>query len=68
MDVVGIERQLKESYGDDVKLVYSHTDDARYHEMNSAETAVQTIVNEVNRGFINEDAVADILAGYGYVV
>lgn len=28
MDVVGVERQLKESFGNDVKLVYSHTDDA----------------------------------------
>nr|WP_320113818.1 hypothetical protein [uncultured Desulfuromonas sp.] len=77
MEVVGVERQLKQTYGDDVKLIYSHTDDgyimltpddARYNEMNSAESAVQTIVNEVNRGFINEDAVADILADYGYVL
>ncbi|PLX94240.1 MAG: hypothetical protein C0620_06410 [Desulfuromonas sp.] len=77
MEVVGVERQLKESYGDDVKLVYSHTDDgyimltpddARYNEMHSAEAGVQTIINEINRGFINKDAVADILADYGYVV
>lgn len=77
MAVVGVERQLKQTYSDDIKLIYSHSDDgyimltpddARYNEMNSAENAVQSIVNEVHRGFINEDAVADILADYGYVV
>ncbi|WP_028580871.1 hypothetical protein [Desulfogranum japonicum] len=77
MAVVDVERQLKESYGNDVKLVYSHTDhsyimltpdDARYGEMNSAESAVQTIISEVHKGFINSDAVGDILAKYGYNV
>lgn len=52
MRVVGVERQLKELYGNDIKLIYSHLDenyimltpdDARYNEMNSAESSVQTI-------------------------
>jgi len=77
MRVVGVERQLKAQYGNDIKLIYSHLDedyimltpdDARYNEMNSAESSVQTIIDEVHRGYINEDAVSDILSEYGYTV
>jgi len=77
MRVVGVERQLKAQYGNDIKLIYSHSDedyimltpdDARYNEMNSAESSVQTIIDEVHRGFINEGAVSDILSKYGYTV
>ena len=75
MQVVGTERQLKNFYGNDVKLVYSHADDnyimltpddARYNDMNSAESSVQSLIDDVNAGHIHKDAVSDILNEYGF--
>ncbi|MCM5553897.1 hypothetical protein [Pleomorphomonas sp. NRK KF1] len=77
MNTVEAERKLKAQYGDDIKLVYSHTDnayimltpdDARYSEMKSAESGVSDVFEEVRRGFVNKDAVADILKKYGYEI
>ncbi len=75
MKVVETERQLKISYGNDVKLIYSHADDnyimltpddARYNDMHSAESSVQSLINDVNAGYINKDAVSDILNEHGF--
>ena len=77
MEVVEVERQLKAEYGNDVKLVYSHADDGyimltpddlHYGEMASAEDAVQTVLRDVRKGFVEADAVSDILGKYGYRV
>ncbi len=75
MNAVDAERQLRAEYGQDVKLVYSHTDesyimltpdDAKYDTMKSAESSVQDVMNEVQRGYIEKGTVADILQRYGY--
>ncbi|WP_428240166.1 hypothetical protein [Gynuella sp.] len=77
MDLVGVERQLKEQHGDDIKLVYSHADsgyimltpdDLHYDEMDSAEDAVQSIIESVRNGFVEAETVRDSLAPYGYRV
>ncbi|WP_144407730.1 hypothetical protein [Gynuella sunshinyii] len=77
MDLVGVERELKEQYGDDVKLVYSHRDngyimltqdDLHYDEMASAEDGVQAIIDHVRRDFVDAEVVRDALAPYGYRV
>ncbi|MCM5557230.1 hypothetical protein [Pleomorphomonas sp. JP5] len=77
MNTVDAERKLKAQYGDDIKLVYSHTDnayimltpdDARYSEMKSTESGVKDVFEEIRRGFVNKDAVADILKKYGYEI
>ncbi len=77
MKLVGVERQLKADYGDDVKLAYSHNDggyimltpdDLHYDEMPSTEDGVDAILEEVRRGFRDPDGVRDVLAKYGYEV
>ena len=77
MDVVDAERELKETYGDDIKLIYSHVngchimltpDDARYDEMASAEEGVETLLNDIRKNHINRSAVEDLLAARGYTV
>lgn len=77
MEIVDVERRLKESYGEDIKLVYSHLDnchimltpdDARYDQMASAEEGVQTLLNNISNGHINRSAVEDLLAARGYTV
>ena len=75
MNSVDAERQLRARYGEDVKLVYSHSDksyimltpdDAKYDTLKSAESSVQDVMNEVRRGYIDKNTVADILQRYGY--
>ena len=77
MKLVGVERRLKEEYGDDVKLAYSHQDggyimltpgDLHYDEIPSTEDGVAAILETVNRGFRDADSVRDVLADYGYKV
>ena len=77
MDLVGVERQLKARYGDDVKLAYSHEDagyimlspdDARYDEIAFAEDGVGDLLASVRKGEINKSAVTDVLGRYGYRV
>ena len=77
MEVVDVERRLKETYGEDIKLIYSHfdgcqimltPDDARYDEMASAEEGVQALLNNIREGHINRSAVEDLLAARGYAV
>ncbi|WP_157747538.1 hypothetical protein [Cohaesibacter sp. ES.047] len=77
MKSVDAERKLRAEYGQDVKLVYSHTDnsyimltpdDAKYDTMKSAESAVQGVIDEVERGFVDRGMAADILGRYGYQI
>lgn len=77
MNSVDTERQLRAQYGDDVKLVYSHVDqsyimltpdDAQYDMVESVESGVQTVINEVRRGYVDKDLVSDTLARYGYYI
>ena len=75
MNTVDAERKLRAEYGQDVKLVYSHTDnsyimltpdDAKYDTMKSAESAVRDVIKEVERGFVDRKMAADILGRHGY--
>ncbi|WP_119305927.1 hypothetical protein [Cohaesibacter haloalkalitolerans] len=77
MNTVDAERQLRAQYGQDVKLIYSHTDnsyimltpdDANYDTMKSAESAVQGVIDDVHKGFVDKSTVADILQRYGYTI
>ena len=75
MNSVDAERKLKAEYGQDIKLVYSHTDnsfimltpdDAKYDTLQSAESGVQTVIDEVHRGFVDKSMASEILKQYGY--
>ena len=75
MNTVDAERQLRAQYGQDVKLVYSHVDDsyimltpddAKYDTMNSAESGIQGVIDEMNRGFMDKETVVNTLQRYGY--
>ena len=77
MNSVDAERKLKAEYGNDIKLVYSHVDqsfimltpdDAQYDTLQSAESGVQTVIDEVHRGFVDETMASEILQRYGYQV
>ncbi len=77
MKLVDTERQLKEDYGDDVKLAYSHNDggyimltpdDLHYDDIPSTEDGVGAILEDVRRGFRDAEGVRDVLAKYGYNV
>jgi len=77
MGIVDMEQQLKDQYGDDVKLAYSYADnsyimltpdDLHYDEITAASDGVQTLLSEVRRGYIPRDQVGDILGQYGYTV
>lgn len=77
MKLVGVERQLKADYGDDVKLAYSHNDggyimltpdDLHYDDIPSTEDGVAPILDDVRRGFQEAEGVRDVLAKYGYKV
>ncbi|WP_162901406.1 hypothetical protein [Breoghania sp. L-A4] len=75
MNVVDAESQLQAEYGADVKLIYSHVDngyvmltpdDANYDNLKSAESSVQSVIDEIGRGYVSKDAVGDVLRQYGY--
>lgn len=75
MNSVDAERQLRAQYGQDVKLVYSHVDhsyimltpdDAKFDTMKSAESGIQGVIDEMNRGFMDKETVVNTLQRYGY--
>ncbi len=77
MNSVDAERKLQAEYGNDIKLVYSHVDqsfimltpdDAQYDTLQSAESGVQTVIDEVHRGFVDKTMASEILQQYGYQV
>ncbi len=77
MNSVSAEKELQSKYGEDVKLVYSQTDnsyimltpdDAKYNEMQSVESGVRDVISEVRKGYMDKDVANEVLNKYGYSV
>ncbi len=77
MNSVAAEKELQSQYGDDVKLVYSHSDnsyimltpdDARYDEMQTTESGIRAVISEVRRGYMDKDVANEVLGRYGYSI
>lgn len=71
------ERQLKERYGDDVKLAYSHADggyimltpdDLHYDEINSVQQTFDKILSEISMGYNYSDGELSVLREHNYRV
>lgn len=77
MERLEAERQLKERYGDDVKLAYSHADegyimltpdDLHYDEINSVQQTFDKMLSEIKLGYNFSEGELSVLREYNYRV
>lgn len=77
MERLEAERQLRERYGDDVKLAYSHADggyimltpdDLHYNEINSVHQTFDKILSEIRLGYNFSEGELSVLREHNYTV